>query len=186
MRAYGIPVSPWIDVKLSAGKIIPALVTTTAAVAVYQTLNLIKLCRFKEREKFRNYYFNLALPYIQMSEPGEPKSFKISESLEINEWTRWEIQDKDITVQVLINYIYKNYNLQVRDIMKGNQVIYMSVLYSSEDKKNQKEQLLNTKLFEFSDVEDGEFIDINIICTQNEDQNKIVEQRPIVRVYFKE
>ena len=65
-------------------------------------------------------------------------------------------------------------------------MIYMSVLYSSEDKNDQKEQLLNIKLFEFSDVEDWEFIDINIICTQNEDQNKIVEQRPIVRVYFKE
>ena len=162
------------------------MVTTTAVVATAQTLNLIKLCRFNEREKFRNYYFNLALPYIQMSEPGEPKSFKISESLEIIEWTRCKIRDKDTTVQGLINYIFKNYNLQVRDIMKGNQVIYMSVLYSSEDKKDQKEQHLNTKLSEFFEVETWEYTDFNIICAQNKVLDKIVEQRIFDRVYFKE
>ena len=70
--------------------------------------------------------------------------------------------------------------------MKGNQVIYMSVLYSSEDKKNQKEQHLNTKLSEFFEVETWEYTDFNIICAQNKVLDKIVEQRIFDRVYFKE
>ena len=32
-RCYGLPPMAWIDVRLKAGRIIPALVTTTAAVA---------------------------------------------------------------------------------------------------------------------------------------------------------
>jgi len=40
---YDIEITSWLDVKLIAGKIIPALVTTTAVVAAAQTLNLVRL-----------------------------------------------------------------------------------------------------------------------------------------------
>lgn len=45
LRASNYKLKPmdWIDVKLKAGRIIPALATTTASIAGLQTLELIKV-----------------------------------------------------------------------------------------------------------------------------------------------
>lgn len=183
---YDIEITSWLDVKLIAGKIIPALVTTTAVVAAAQTLNLVRLWMKNGEAKCRNYYFNLALPYIQMSEPGEPKSQKITETLTVNEWTRLEIYDEQTTVRKLIDHIHKTYGLHVRGIMKGNQVIYIPWLYAAGDKAQQEEEILNTKMSEFTTVEDCEYIDVTIVNSQSEDNTKTINESLLVRVYFKQ
>lgn len=47
VRAKNYSLSPmdWLTVKLKAGKIIPALATTTAAIAGLQTIELLKLLK---------------------------------------------------------------------------------------------------------------------------------------------
>mmetsp|Transcript_41235 Transcript_41235/g.47494 ORF Transcript_41235/g.47494 Transcript_41235/m.47494 type:complete len:554 (+) Transcript_41235:4864-6525(+) len=125
---YGLKLTSWLDVKLKAGIIMPALATTTAVVAGSETLELIKLLKFTEIEKFRNYYFNLALPFVQASEPGVAVKVKLTKDLEVDLWTRLEIYEKDVTIQGLITFIKDKYSLHVRDVMKNNQPIYMSAI----------------------------------------------------------
>ena len=60
----------WINVKLKAGRIVPALATTTAAVSGLQTLELVKIARKCTMEDHRNVFLNLALPSMTASEPG--------------------------------------------------------------------------------------------------------------------
>lgn len=79
---YGLSEMDWITVKLKAGRIVPALATTTAAVAALQTIELLKLIkRGKELggaddryklEYFRDANLNLAVPSLMMMEPGPP------------------------------------------------------------------------------------------------------------------
>ncbi len=57
----------WITTKLKAGRIVPALVTTTSCVAGLQTLELLKYFKKLEVEHMRNAYLNLAVPSLQMS-----------------------------------------------------------------------------------------------------------------------
>lgn len=38
----------WITVKIKAGKIVPALATTTAAIAALQTIEILKLLKVKD------------------------------------------------------------------------------------------------------------------------------------------
>jgi len=60
---YKLEAMDFLTVKLKAGRIIPALATTTASIAGLQTLEVCKVLRTGlELEAYQNCYLNLALP----------------------------------------------------------------------------------------------------------------------------
>lgn len=88
----------WITVKIKAGKIVPALATTTAAIAGLQTIELLKFLKDLPIENLRNSFLNLAVPSLMMGEPGPPQKFKAA-GTEFTLWDRWEIKgDPSITL----------------------------------------------------------------------------------------
>ncbi len=60
------------QVKLKAGRIVPALVTTTAVVAGLLTIELIKYTAHVKLEVVKSSFLNLAVPCLAQSEPGPP------------------------------------------------------------------------------------------------------------------
>lgn len=93
----------WITTKLKAGRIVPALVTTTSCVAGLQTLELLKYLKKLQVEQMRNAYLNLAVPSLQMSEPGELQKKVLKEGLSVTLWDRWEL---NCTEEVTFGEIY--------------------------------------------------------------------------------
>ena len=67
----------WITVKLKAGRIIPALATTTAVVAGLQTIELVKTIKGTELKDFKNAFLNLAVNSMQLTEPLSVAKVKV-------------------------------------------------------------------------------------------------------------
>ena len=91
----------WINVKIKAGRIIPALATTTAAIAGLQTLELLKYLKGCKLEDHKNSFMNLAVPSLMMSEPGPALKTKLKEGLDVTLWDRWEYDatnNKDVSL----------------------------------------------------------------------------------------
>ena len=65
-RNYKLDEMDWITVKLKAGRITPALSTTTSCIAALQTIELVKYLRGCPLEALRNSFLNLAIPSLTM------------------------------------------------------------------------------------------------------------------------
>lgn len=63
-----------------------ALSTTTSVVAALQTIQIIKLV--VGSKQYRNAFINLAIPLIQISEPGEVPKHKIGNT-QFTVWDTW-------------------------------------------------------------------------------------------------
>lgn len=75
-RNYKIGEAPRHKIKLIAGKIIPAIATTTAMVVGAVGIEIIKRIVGKPASQFRNLFSNLALPLWLFSEPLPPNRQK--------------------------------------------------------------------------------------------------------------
>lgn len=98
-RNYSIKEVDNFQVKLIAGKIIPALATTTAMVVGAVGLEIIKSLLQKPLSKMKNCFINLALPLWLFSEPLPPTQTKDKEMDPIllsktqaipPNWTTWD------------------------------------------------------------------------------------------------
>ena len=75
-RNYKITEISKFKVKLIAGKIIPALATTTAMIVGSTGCEIIKYVLNQDFDAFRNSFMNIALPIWLFSEPELPKQAK--------------------------------------------------------------------------------------------------------------
>ncbi len=100
--AYEIPTVSRLQSKLIAGKIIPAIVTTTAVVAGLVCLELYKLALNKKKlEDYRNCFCNLAIPVFNMAEAVPPVKYQFRGKT-FTTWDHVEIREGDLTVAQLI------------------------------------------------------------------------------------
>ena len=72
-RNYEITEIDQLEARLKAGRIIPAIATTTAMVTGFVMLEFCKLINDRPIEAFRNSFANLALPLFAISEPMPPR-----------------------------------------------------------------------------------------------------------------
>jgi len=128
--AYGIKIVGRLESKLIAGKIVPAIVTTTASVVGFVNLELYKLVAQKKRiEDYRNTFLNIALPFIGQAEPLPP----VKKSFGKNTFTLWDridIKQGDITLGQLLQYFRKKYEIEIDMLGVGSALIFASWMAS--------------------------------------------------------
>jgi len=138
---YKIQTVDRLQSKLIAGKIIPAIVTTTASITGLVCLDFYKLLQSKPITAYRNSFVNLALPVFQQSEPLPPKKYKFLGE-EKTLWDRLELQG-DLTLGDALLQIKDKYKLEVDVLGVGS-----ALLYSSWMAKQKQTERKATKLSE--------------------------------------
>ena len=86
-RNYNIPEADLHTSRGIAGKITPAIATTTAMVTAAICIELYKLLLDKPIEQLRNTFSNLALPLFTSAEPDPPKKTIAKVNGKDWEWT---------------------------------------------------------------------------------------------------
>ena len=183
---YKLEIMDWMTVKIKAGRIIPALATTTSCIAALQTIELVKIAKNSPIEEYRNSFLNLAIPLLQSSEPGACIKNKIGENLYATLWDIWEVKlnKNDCTIKNLFDVLKVRYALFPKDIFKGKKPIYSYGAY--KDKKELNEELINKKLDVLLGVDDSKdkYVDLMITFTKDENSEEYIKNIPKVRLIF--
>ena len=185
-RNYKLDIMDWMTVKIKAGRIIPALATTTSSIAALQSIELVKIAKNSDIEEYRNSFLNLAIPLLQSSEPGAAIKNIVREGLTTTLWDRWEINltQEQCTIKNLFEILSTKYLLFPRDIFKGKKPVYSYAAY--KDKKEINEELINKKMDSLLgiDIKQTEYVDLMITFTKDEKSEEYIKNVPKVRLFF--
>lgn len=146
---YAIAEADRHKTKFIAGKIIPAIATTTALVTGLVVLELYKIIDGKsDIEQYKNGFVNLALPFFGFSEPiASPKGKYVGKTGEVTIdkiWDRFEVEDITLE-QFLKEFAEKGLNIMM--LSSG-----VSLLYASFYRPNKVKDRMNLKYVVCSDL----------------------------------
>lgn len=119
--------------KLIAGRIVPAIATTTSVVVGLVCLELYKLLQGRDRlEDYKNGFLNLAHPFFAFSEPLPPAKHKYYDT-EFTLWDRFEV-DGELTLAQLIEHFKEKHKLEVTMVTQGISMLFSFFMQAAKKK----------------------------------------------------
>ncbi|KAJ3103441.1 hypothetical protein HDU97_010187 [Phlyctochytrium planicorne] len=166
--------------KFIAGKIIPAIATTTALVTGLVCLELFKVLDNRSKlDDYKNGFVNLALPFFGFSEPIAAPKQKYHDK----EWTLWDRFDieGDLTLKQFIDHFTANHQLEVTMLSSGSSMIYTMFM-----PKKKMEERMNVKMSELVETVSRKAIPPHVsylvveICANDKDGEDV--EVPYIRI----
>ena len=140
-RNYKIPECDRNKTKMIAGKIIPAIATTTAMITGVVSNEIFKYTQgFTDVAKFKNAFCNLALPLFLFSQPDDIKTNKSKDYDPImmgpitmipegyTNYDKVEIREGPLTFQGLFDYLKANHGVEITMVTCGDVALFNAYL----------------------------------------------------------
>jgi len=177
-RNYAIPEQSFHQSKLIAGKITPAIATTTALVTGAICVELFKTLFNKTVEDMFNTYANLAIPIFTREEPNPPAYTVTTVKGEEWKWSVWDridITNSNMTLEELIAYMDSEYNAELSMLSAGVSILYSDFM---ERKKVAARKPMTLKSIAETVLKkeipaDQKFMIFEIICNDNETDDEL-------------
>ncbi|KAL8261875.1 hypothetical protein R6Q59_025924 [Mikania micrantha] len=178
-RNYSIPEVDKLRAKFIAGRIIPAIATSTAMATGLVCLELYKVIDGGHKvEDYRNTFANLALPLFSIAEPVPAKAIK-HQDMSWTVWDRWTIKGNP-TLRELIKWL-SDKGLDAYSISCGSCLLYNSMFPRHKDRMDKKVVDLARNVAKMEIPPYRRHLDLMIAC-EDEEENDI--DIPQVSVYF--
>ena len=135
-RNYRIPEVDLQKARGIAGKIIPAIATTSALVTGSICMELYKILQDNSNpnpnvDRYFNSFYNLAIPIFTTMNPEPPKSHTSvvnKKEWKWNPWDRIDIRNPTLTLAQLIKMFKDEYGLDVVMLSAGVTILYSTML----------------------------------------------------------
>ncbi|XP_031198770.1 ubiquitin-like modifier-activating enzyme 6 [Mastomys coucha] len=128
-KMYSIEPADRFKTKRIAGKIIPAIATSTAAVSGLVALEMIKVAGGYPFDAYKNCFLNLAIPIIVLTETSEVRKTEIRNGISFTIWDRWTVHGKeDFTLSDFINAVKEKYGIEPTMVVQGVKMLYVPVM----------------------------------------------------------
>lgn len=179
-RNYSIPEVDKLKAKFIAGRIIPAIATSTAMATGLVCLELYKVIAGEHpMEDYRNTFANLAIPLLSMAEPVGAKLMK-HQDMRWTVWDRWTIRG-NLTVAELLQW-FSDKGLSAYSMSCGTCLLYNSMLARHKERLQRKVVDVAREVAKVEVPEYRRHIDVVVAC-EDDDGNDI--DIPLVSVYFR-
>jgi ubiquitin-activating enzyme E1 len=162
---YSIKTVDKFETKGIAGKIIPALATTTSIVSGLVAIELYKVISNQKLECFKNTFISQGISYIGSSEPVECKTKKIG-NLNVSLWT--QLKFKNMTFHELIDFFKIEYNLNVEQIMHSDKNLFSIFMNEKKKKEIIKKDILTCLNMK------GCVLNVTVSDEDNDELNEII------------
>jgi len=187
--AYGIPPADAMETRRVAGRIVPAMITTTGLVSALSCLELVKLLKGLPLMSHRNAFVNLALPFFAFTSPMPAEEVIGVNGKTHTCWDRISIKGSSNTptqTMTLRKFLKKVQNkagcddgIEISSISYGPYMIYANFLHSDD------EELLETPLIDtvrdavISEDDEDDMIEFEGETAEGE-KNLTAEQKAIL------
>jgi ubiquitin-activating enzyme E1 len=145
-RNYAIAEADLYTSRGIAGRIVPAIATTTALVTGFICLEVYKILQKKPLSAYSNTFTNLAICLFTSMEPEPPKVTKSVIKGKEWRWTPWDkivVDVPGITLKGLISFLEDEFGLTLSMLSSG-----VSILYSDFMNKKKVQERMDVSLKE--------------------------------------
>ena len=161
---YSIPPADAMETRRIAGRIVPAMITTTGLVSALSCLELVKLLKGLPLTSHRNAFVNLALPFFAFTAPLPSEEISGMDGKTHTIWDRVVIKGSsknpghEMTLSRFLKKVQQSVKLgdgaEVSSISYGPYMVYANFLHSDDEELLSSSVLDTVKEAIISEVDD--------------------------------